>query len=74
MTDLSGKQYELADKIEATLEAADAAGLTPSTVARKAKIETWEARHILDWMVANRFAHASRNGNWKHYHAGRGRV
>jgi hypothetical protein len=71
--DLTDEQYELADRIEAALEAAGPDGLTPSRIARKAHADYHETCDVLFWMVAHQYAHTSGNGAWTHYHAGRNR-
>jgi hypothetical protein len=70
-TQLDDREYDIADRIEAALEAADSKGLTPSVAARKAKTDTRTAGRILDYLVDHAYAHTSGNGAWKHYHAGR---
>jgi hypothetical protein len=71
-TELTDTDYNLADQIEAVLEAGPAAGLTPSAVAAKVTgTSTDEARDILRWLVEHGYAHTSGNGAWTHYHAGR---
>lgn len=71
---LTDEHYELADRLELALEAADARGLTPSVSARKAGTDTLTARHVLDWMVEHKYAHTTGNGAWTRYHAGRGHL
>ena len=71
MIDLTDAQYEIADKIEIALEAADARGLTPSALARKVKIPTAQIYAVLNWMVNGRYIHTSGNRSWTRYHAGR---
>lgn len=69
--DLTDDEFAAVDRIVATLEAADREGLTPSKVARAAKITTSTARRLLAWMVADQYAHTTGNGAWRRYHAGR---
>jgi hypothetical protein len=71
--DLSDTEFDTIDRIEDLLEAAGPSGLTPSLVGRNAGISTDDARRLLQWMVAGRYAHTSGNGAWTRYHAGRGR-
>lgn len=47
---------------------APAAGMTPSQVARKARVTTREAYEALEWMLARRLARSSGNGAWTRYH------
>lgn len=70
-TTLADHEYEIADRIEDALKAADGNGLTPSTAARKAKTDLHTARRVLDYLVDHAYAHTSGNGAWTHYHAGR---
>jgi len=62
---------DAADKLETALENAPE-GLTPSGAARAAGVDTTTARRVLEWMVANRFAHKDDRGAWTRYYAGRG--
>lgn len=71
MTELTDEQYDLADRIELVLEAAPAAGLTPSAVARRVRTTTAQAALVLAWLTECRYAHTSGNGAWRRYHAGR---
>jgi hypothetical protein len=61
--------WDALDRITATLEAD--LDLTPSRVARKAKVDRNHVYSLLGWMVAHQLAHTSGNGAWTHYHPGR---
>lgn len=71
MSEPNDVDYDLADAVEAALEAAGQDGLTPSAAARKTGTTTDAARGVLQWMASNRYAHTSGNGAWTRYHAGR---
>lgn len=64
--------YNQADRVEEILETAGKP-LTPSAVARKAKLTTDRAKSVLDRMVSERFAVSRGNGAWKKYLAWRDR-
>lgn len=69
--ELADEQFDLADKIEAILERATTAGMTPSLIARRARAEYQDAKRVLTYLVEHKYAHTSGNGAWIRYHAGR---
>lgn len=70
--DLTDEQYELADRVEVALRAADKGGMTPSAIAKKTRADYFKVTTVLAWMVAHQYVHTSGNGARTHYHAGRG--
>jgi len=66
-------EWDALERVGEVLEGADARGMTPSQVGRKARLDTVEARRLLDLLVAGVYAHTSGNRGWTHYHPGRRR-
>jgi predicted transcriptional regulator len=63
----SDSRYDLADIIGEWLDARPGQWFSPSRIARAVKMDTWQARHILDFMVERNFAIARGNGGWTNY-------
>lgn len=64
--------YDLADQIEAVVNANPGESWTPSTMARKIKASTDDTRKVLKWMAAHSMdVEASGNGAWTRYTARR---
>lgn len=61
--------YELADRIQDIVDNAPRGGLTPSQVARKAKVDTLAARSMLDWLVRHVHITADYRGAWTRYYS-----
>lgn len=72
LPDLTDEQYELADRVELALRAADKGGMTPSAIAKKTRADYFKVTTVLAWMVARQYVHTSGNGARTRYHAGRG--
>lgn len=68
-SELSDAEYDVADQIEALLEADPTRSWTPSRVARRVHVTTPEATRVLAYMVANRYITAAGNGAWTRYAA-----
>lgn len=63
----SDEFLDLADRVEQFLEAHRGEWFAPSQVGRKVHAETWQLRHVLDWMVEHRYADAEGNGTRTKY-------
>lgn len=61
--------WDALDRMTEALEAHR--DLTPSALARKAKVDSGRVYTLLDYLVAHQYVHTSGNGAWKHYHPGR---
>ena len=64
---LSDTDYEVADRIDAILDADRTASWTPSRMARKANTDTHTAGRVLAHMVQGNMALADGNGAWTRY-------
>jgi len=51
--ELHDYEYELADQIQAALDAAADQWLTPSAIARKVRADLWKVRPVLEWMASH---------------------
>lgn len=66
-TVLTDEQYDVADRIDAILDANRDETYSPSQMARKAKTDSYTARAVLHFMADNRMAVAGGNGAWTRY-------
>lgn len=67
---LTDRQFDIADAAEIMAESSPI-GIVPSDVARRAKVATWEVRHVLDWMVKHQYLVTTGNGVRTRYYSRR---
>lgn len=67
--ELTDRQYELADQIEALLERHSGKTWTPSAIARGIRSTTDDVRPVLQYMTARRYITAAGNGARTRYAA-----
>lgn len=67
--ELTDAEFEIADRIEALLEADPTQSWTPSGVAREVRVTTTDAARVLAYLLTNRYITAAGNGAWTRYTA-----
>jgi hypothetical protein len=61
---LTDAEFDLADKVEAVLEARPGQWLVPSRIARLARQPLWRVRPVLDWMCAHQIGARHDGGSY----------